>query len=57
MDTAYPSVLKRRHRIQKRDRWHLTSRWKRKISSHTIGVMLCQQEGLSLLSPGDLIED
>ena len=40
-----------------RNRWHLTSRWMRKICSHTIGVMLCQREGLSPLSFGELIED
>ena len=40
-----------------RDRWHLTSRWMRKVCSHTIGVLLCQREGLSPLSFGEPIED
>ncbi|MFB6249548.1 MAG: IS982 family transposase [Salinibacter sp.] len=43
--------------VYARDRWHLTSRWMRKICSHTIGVLLCQREGLPPLSFSELIED
>jgi hypothetical protein len=43
--------------VYARDRWHLTSRWMRKVCSHRIGVLLCQQDGLSPLSFGELIED
>jgi len=33
-------------RVWARDRWHLTARWLRKLLSHTIGVHLCQRQGL-----------
>ena len=33
-----------------RDLWHLSSRWLRKILSHTVAVLLCQQHGLGSLS-------
>ncbi len=44
------SQLTERYRAKKvraRDRWHLASRWLRKVLSHTVGVYLCQQAGLS----------
>lgn len=31
-------------KVWARDRWHLTSRWLRKVLSHTMAVFLCQQE-------------
>jgi len=31
-------------RVWARDRWHLTSRWLRKVLSHTVSVFLCQEE-------------
>jgi len=31
-------------RVWARDRWHLTSRWLRKTLSHTVCVLLCQEE-------------
>ncbi len=37
--------LGERYRVKKvwaRDRWHLTSRWLRKVLSHTISFYLCQ---------------
>ena len=40
-----------------RDRWHLTSRWLRKVLSHTVAVHLCQQAGLSPLRFSDLLTD
>jgi hypothetical protein len=30
-----------------RDRWHLTSRWLRKVLSHTVSFYLCQRTELS----------
>ena len=33
-------------KIWARDRWHLRSRWLRKILSHTLAVWLCQQTNL-----------
>jgi hypothetical protein len=32
-----------------RDRWHLCSRWLRKVLSHTIAVLFCQKQGLEPL--------
>ncbi len=40
-----------------RDRWHLTSRWLRKVLSHTLAVFLCQEAGLSALRFSDLLTD
>jgi hypothetical protein len=40
--------LVERYRAKKvwaRDRWHLTSRWLRKILSHTMTFHLCQEDG------------
>ncbi len=34
-------------RVRARDLWHLSSRWWRKILSHTVAVHLCQEAGLS----------
>lgn len=44
-------------RVWARDRWHMTSRWLRKLCSHTIGVLLCQQQGLPSLQFAKLITD
>ena len=44
-------------RVWARDRWHLTSRWYRKLCAHTLGVVLCQAEGLSPLRFSELIID
>jgi Transposase DDE domain len=44
------SQLARRYRLGRvwaRDLWHLTSRWMRKILSHSCCVWLCQQAGFS----------
>lgn len=37
----------RAKRVRARDLWHLGSRWLRKILSHTVAVLLCQEAGLS----------
>ena len=34
----------RAKKVRARDRWHLTSRWLRKVLSHTMSVFLCQEE-------------
>lgn len=39
------------------DRWHIVSRWLRKIASHTMAVLLCRQEGLPPLRFAELIND
>lgn len=52
--------LVERYRAKKvwaRDRWHLTSRWLRKVLSHTMAVYFCQQVGLSPLRLAELITD
>lgn len=35
----------RAKKVRARDRWHLTSRWLRKILSHTMNFYLCQSSG------------
>ena len=42
-------------RVRARDRWHLTSRFLRKVLSHTCCVLLCQRQGLSPLRFSELI--
>ena len=44
-------------RVWARDRWHLTSRWLRKVLSHTMAVYFCQQVGLSPLRFAELLTD
>ncbi len=54
------SQLVQRYRAKKmwvRDRWHLTSRWLRKVLSHTFAIFLCQEAGLSVLRFSDLLTD
>jgi hypothetical protein len=52
--------LVERYRAKKvwaRDRWHLTSRWLRKLLSHTFAVYLCQRTGLPPLRFAELVID
>jgi hypothetical protein len=52
--------LVERYRAKKvwaRDRWHLCSRWLRKVLSHTLAVHFCQRVGLPPLSFARLIAD
>jgi len=52
------SQLVERYNAKKRwarDRWHLTSRWLRKVLSHTVAVYFCQRVGLSPLSFAELL--
>jgi hypothetical protein len=54
------SQMTERYRAKKvwaRDRWHLTSRWLRKVLSHTMAVYFCQQVGLSPLRFAELLTD
>jgi Transposase DDE domain len=44
-------------KVWARDRWHLTSRWLRKVLSHTMAVYFCQQVGLSPLRFSELLTD
>ena len=47
----------RAKRVWARDRWHLSSRWLRKVLSHTMAVYFCQQVGLSPLRFAQLLTD
>lgn len=38
------------------DRWHAVNRWVRKITSHTMAVLLCRREGLPPLRFAELID-
>ena len=44
-------------KVWARDRWHLTSRFLRKVLSHTMAVYFCQQVGLSPLRFAELLTD
>ena len=44
-------------KVWARDRWHLRSRWLRKILSHTLAVWLCQQANLPPLRFSQLLTD
>jgi hypothetical protein len=45
----------RAKRVRARDLWHLTSRFFRKVLSHTLCVCLCQRAGLSPLRFSELV--
>ncbi len=54
------SQLTERYNAKKvwaRDRWHLTSRFLRKVLSHTVVVHFCQLVGLSPLRFAELLVD
>lgn len=59
IETVIGQLVERFHakRVWARDRWHLCSRWLRKLCSHTIAVLLCQQQGLSPLRFSELVTD
>ncbi len=44
-------------KVWARDRWHLTSRFLRKVLSHMMAVYFCQQAGLSPLRFSELLTD
>jgi len=49
VETVIGQLVERYHakKVWARDVWHLSSRWLRKILSHTFAFLLCQQSGLS----------
>jgi hypothetical protein len=51
IETVFGQLVGRYHakRVWARDRWHLTARWLRKLLSHTIALLFCQQRGLEPL--------
>jgi hypothetical protein len=57
IETVLSQLAERYHakRIWARDVWHLTSRWLRKLVSHTMAVLLCQRSGLTPLAFAKLI--
>jgi DDE family transposase len=57
IETVFSQLTERYHAKQTwaRDAWHLTSRWLRKLVSHTMAVLLCQREGLSPLAFAQLV--
>ena len=59
IETVLGQLAERYHakRVWARDRWHLTSRWLRKILSHTTAIFLCQQAGLDPLSFAELLTE
>jgi hypothetical protein len=48
VETVIGQLVGRYHlkQVWARDAWHLWSRWLRKLLSHTVAVLLCQQAGL-----------
>jgi hypothetical protein len=48
IETVIGQLVGRYHlkRVWARDAWHLWSRWLRKLCSHTLAVLICQQAGL-----------
>jgi hypothetical protein len=57
IETLFGQLVERFHakKIRARDTWHLTSRWLRKLLSHLIAVLFCQQLGLSPLRFAELL--
>lgn len=57
IDTVIGQLVERYHakKVWARDRWHLLSRWLRKVLSHTIALFFCLRAGLSPLSFDELI--
>ena len=57
IETVIGQLVGRYHlkQVWARDAWHLWSRWLRKLLSHTVAVLLCQQAGLPPLRFAQLI--
>jgi hypothetical protein len=57
IETVFGQLVERYHakRVWARDLWHFTSRWMRKLLSHTLAVFFCLQENISMLSFEKLI--
>jgi hypothetical protein len=58
IETVLSQLTERYHakQVRARDEWHLVARWLRKLVSHTVAVLFCQQEGLSPLAFSRLLE-
>jgi len=59
IETVIGQLVDRYHakKVWARDAWHLWSRWLRKVVSHTMAVLLCQQAGLPPLRFSELLTD
>jgi hypothetical protein len=57
IETVFGQLVERYHakKVWARDLWHFTSRWMRKLLSHTLAVFFCLQEEISMLSFEKLI--
>jgi hypothetical protein len=57
IETAFGQLVERFHakRVWARDLWHLTSRWMRKLLSHTLAVYFCSLADISYLSFAKLV--
>ena len=57
IETVISQMVERYHakRVRARDLWHLTSRFFRKVLSHTVCVHLCQRSELGALRFSDLV--
>jgi len=57
IDTVFGQLVERfqAKRVWARDLWHLTSRWMRKLLSHTLAVFFCAQYNLPYLRFADLV--
>lgn len=59
IETVFGQLVERysAKKVWARDRWHLVSRWWRKVLSHTVAVLLCQRQGLSPLRFSELLTE
>lgn len=59
IDTVFSQLTERFHakRVWARDAWHFFSRWLRKILSHTVAILFCQQLDLPPLHFAELLID
>jgi Transposase DDE domain len=57
IETVLSQLTERFHakRTRARDEWHLAARWLRKLASHTLAVLFCQQAGLDPLAFAQLL--
>ena len=57
IETVLSQLTERYHakQVRARDLWHLIARWLRKLASHTLAVLLCQQAGLTPLACARLL--
>jgi hypothetical protein len=58
IETVLSQLTERYHakRVRARDEWHLAARWLRKLTSHTMAVLLCQQAALASLAFAQLLD-